>query len=159
MRKSIRLEAFMDEINVCPECGAAYRDGKTCADHFHQMLAWEYANEHGVWAVHHLTVLCYYLQHPSQQSSDGLRHSRVLLREFVEEGVSPADVRERSRDTLDSGSRQWKFTGAPGSYDRSVKWTMTIDRVAEGDLGGYCDRVRAWAVSVNEALKDVAVSG
>ncbi len=84
----------------CPECGALWRDGVTCADHFHQMLFWE--NEDSAnWAVHHLTVLCYHLQHPSLYAPDGLEHATGLLIKFVDEGVDPRVLRVQMRDEVE----------------------------------------------------------
>ncbi len=45
-------------------------------------------------------VLGYHLQHPSLYAPDGLEYSLQLLVGFVERGVSPQQVRERSRAPL-----------------------------------------------------------
>ncbi len=39
----------MESSQVCAECGAAWQEGKTCQDHFHQMLFWE-ADDVKIWA-------------------------------------------------------------------------------------------------------------
>ncbi len=140
---------------TCPECGATLKDNLTCEDHFHQMLYWE--NEfpgHGV--VHHLTVLCYYLQHPSLYSPDGLRYGLGLLVEFVENQVSPQEIRQKSRSQVDSGQRGWKVTsrsGQKGAYSHPVDWTMTARDVTAPGAEHYIESVRRWANRVFQDLK------
>lgn len=119
------------------------------------MLFWEAADP-GLGEVHHLMVLCYHLQHPSLYSLDGLVFARHLLFDFIEQGLTPAEVRQRNRDKLDSGKRNWKVKGtsdSQGSYDRPIEWQMTAADVIAGDSHNYIDNVRAWAQSVHEVLK------
>src|SRR5262245_38185795 len=98
----------METIQICSECGSAWRDRQTCQDHFHQMLYWEFEYP-DLGVVHHLMVLCYHLQHPSLYSPEGLRYSMQLLVDFVERGVSPQESRQRSRVIVDSANRKWKI--------------------------------------------------
>ena len=145
----------METIQVCPECGAAGHEGKTCQDHFHHMLFWE--NEHPSYGeVHHLMVLCYHLQHPSLYSPEGLSAAMYLLGDFLERGVTTEEVRKRYSATVDSGKRRWKIKGTPAShgvYDPLIRWTMTAADVTAGGVDNYCESVRTWARSVYEALK------
>ena len=145
----------MNESQTCPECGAAWTDGRTCRDAFDQMLAWEFEDPGGAGAVHHLTVLCYHLQHPSLYTPEGLRRARAVLAEFVEQGTSPHEIRRRNRDALDSGKRAWKVTGAPAAYARPPQWTMTVVDAGTGEQAGHCARVEGWARSVYAALRDI----
>jgi len=140
----------------CPECGAAWNAEENCETYFHQMLFWE--AEHPAYGaeVHHLLVLCYYLQHPSLYSPDGLREARRLLVEFAEDGASPVEVRKRHRGRVDSSQRDWKITGTAashGSYNPPFQWTMTAADVVAGGSKNYCANVRAWAESIHEILK------
>lgn len=146
----------MNTANHCPECNAVGRDGLTCRDHFDQMLAWEFEDPGGAGAVHHLTVLCYNLQHPRVYSPEGLVAAQTLLVQFVADGLSPQQVRNQIGAGHDSAKRAYRITGSSGtqgSYARPVQWTVTIGDVAAGGLDGYCERVTAWAVSVLEALR------
>jgi hypothetical protein len=147
----------METPATCPECGAAWKDGETCETYFHQMLFWEV--EYPAYGeVHHLTVLCYYLQHPSLYSPEGLNEARRLLVEFVEHGASPVEVRKRNRAQVDSRQRDWKITATAtshGSYDQVVAWQMTAADVVAGGADRYCDNVRRWAQLINQALKTV----
>ncbi len=144
----------------CPECGAVWAGGQTCEELFHQMLYWE--AEHPAYGeVHHLTVLCYHLQHPSLYSPDGLNEARRLLAQFVEQGTSPVKVRQANQARADSSRRTWKIKAtatARRSYNRSMEWPMTAADVVAGGADHYCDNVRAWARSINATLKGVSSS-
>ena len=139
----------------CPECGAAWQGSKACEEAFYQMGYWEMDNR--LLEVHHLMVLCYYLQHPSLYSPEGLREAQRLLVGFVEGGKTPQEVVRREHDRLAAGARGFKIKGTPGShgaYDRPVRWTMTVvDVVARGEAAYYAS-VREWACSVLAALKE-----
>ncbi len=147
----------MEAPAICPECGAAREVGQSCETYFHQMLFWE--AEHPAYGeVHHLTVLCYHLQHPSLYSPDGLKEARRLSVEFVERGTSPIVVRQNNRARVDSSRRDWKIKATEtshGSYDRAVAWKMTAADVVAGGSEKYCDNVRTWAHSINATLKGV----
>lgn len=139
----------------CPECGAAWRDGKTCRDHFHQMLAWEWEDPRN-WVVHHLMVLSYHMQHPILYSPEGLDGGKQLLVDFVERGVTPEEARRRNRDAVDSGNRGFKITARPGrqgAYERPVAWTMTTTDVIAAGIERYVESVTAWAESILVALR------
>ena len=138
----------------CPECKAPWEDGKTCQEAFHQMLFWEYENP--AFDVHHLMVLCYYLQHPSLYSPEGLETAKHLLADFVERGFSPDEVRKQNRDRVDSSQRTWKIKGTTashGAYKHPNRWGMTAKDVIAGGASHYCDNVRKWARLVLEALQ------
>jgi hypothetical protein len=145
----------MSAITICPECGVAQPEGKTCQDNFYQMLYWE-AEDMALGRVHHLMVLCYHLQHASLYSPEGLQHGRGLLHSFVIDGVSPAEMRSIQKDAVDSGKRKWKIKGniTPGSWDKPVHWTMTAADVVAGGMAGYCDNVELWAKSVYDSLHE-----
>ena len=146
---------MMEQPERCPECGADWLSGKTCQDHFHQMLVWE-MEDPSLYVVHHLLVVSYHLQHPSLYSPEGFSGARVLLREFVDAGMSTEAVRKRDKSALDSGRREFKVTGSPearGAYDRAVKWTMCAADVVAGGMEHYVENVSTWARSINEALK------
>ena len=137
----------------CPECGAAWRDGQTCQDAFHLMLFWE-AETPAYGEVHHLTVLCYHLQHPSLYSPEGLREGLRLLATFLDEGLTPQQVVKRQRDRVASDRRKWKIkatASSHGAYDRPMAWTMTALDVVAGGAQRYCENVRRWAASIRAA--------
>jgi hypothetical protein len=149
----------MDAVERCPECGAAWQEGQTCQDHFHQMLFWEAEYPaYGV-EVHHYMVLCYHLQHPSLYSAEMLSNAVKMLGEFVA-GVSPQVMRQRLRPQVDSGKRDYKITARPdsyGAYAHPVQWTMTAADVTAGSVHDYPDNVRAWAGAMWEDLKAAGI--
>lgn len=145
----------------CPECNSPLPDDITCQEHFFQLLFWE--NEVPAYGeVHHLTVLCYHLQHPSLYSPEGLTYARKLLVDFLARGLSPAEVRRHIKDQVDSGNRQAKITsrtGMQGAYPVPVHWTMTISDVVAAGKENYIASVHAWAESILQALEDLPLTG
>jgi hypothetical protein len=139
----------------CNECGALLAEGKDCQDDFHTLLGWE-TEYPGYGIVHHLTVLCYHLQHPSLYSPEGLAHAKGLLVDFLEHGKSTEQIRRQNRNAVSSSKRSWKVTarpGAQGTYEHPVQWTMTAADVAGDDHSRYIENVKIWADSVLEALR------
>ncbi len=142
----------MDETN-CPECRAAWHDGLTCTDHFHQMLFWE-SEFPALGEVHHFMVLCYHLQHPSLYSAEMMPQAMKMLEEFVS-GMPPAEMRRRMRDDVDSGKRKTPITARPdshGAYAHPVTWTMTAADVVSRGADAYVDTTRQWASSIYNSL-------
>ena len=141
---------------TCPECGAPWTGGRTCADDFHQLLFWE--NERPeLGEVHHLMVLSYYLQHPSLYSAEGLAHARQLLDAFVIEGLSPVEAQRRQRAAVDSGARGWSVTARPGNqgaYERPPAWQLRAQDVVAGGPDHYRENVRRWAGAIVRDLSD-----
>jgi len=153
------LELDVETMQRCPECGTAWVDGITCQDHFHQMGFWEMENPAFAREVHHLMVVSYYLQHPSLYSPEGLSGAKQLLVDFLERGISPQRVRERDRDKVDSGKRNYKIKGTAashGEYPHPIRWTMTAADVTAFGLNHYVESVRLWAQSL---LNDLKTSG
>jgi len=145
----------MRSTPICPECGTIWMDEKTCQDHFNQMLYWEAENPH-YGEVHHLMVLCYHLQHPSLYSLEGLEYSIQLLKDFLEGGVPPGEMRKRIRTKVDSGTRKWKVkatAGSQGAYKNPIQWQITAGDVVAGGSNHYCENIREWAQEVLITLK------
>lgn len=139
----------------CTECAAEWKDGQTCTDHFHLMSAWEL--DHQLYALHHLMVLCYHLQHPSLYSPEGLEGAKKLLVMFLEEGVEPSAVRKQMSQSVGSDKRNYKLTGRPdsyGQYEYPVRWEFRAVDVIEGGIGSYYASVLWWAESVLNSLRE-----
>lgn len=119
------------------------------------MLYWENEDPANL-AVHHLTVLCYHLQHPSLYSPEGLTVAKRLLVDFLERGLSPLEVRRLAGPAVDSGRRRFKIAATAarhGAYRRPVVWSMTVANVIEGGAGRCCENVRTWSRSILDELR------
>lgn len=139
---------------TCPQCGAAFSADETCQDRF-QVSQLAEVEHPAYYAVHHLSVPCYMLQH-NVYSRDGWVCVRRLLHQFVHEGLTPQAARRQNRKTLDSGHRTWSLTrGAKLAGVEAVAWTRTVADVRLDTAEHYCADVRRWAESVltdSEAL-------
>ena len=70
---------------TCGECGAALPASGACIDHFHALLAAEVDNRE-LGEAHVLTVLTYYLQHPSLCKPWYLDWGREVMRRIFGDG-------------------------------------------------------------------------
>lgn len=142
-------------LDNCPECGAPHTSDSTCETDFHQMLFWE-REDSSRWEVHHLTVLCYHLQHPHLYSEDGLTNGIGLLTAFVRDGIPSSEIRRTSKDKINSKHRAWKITARPdskGAYAHPVTWTIRAADVVAHGAERYVKSVREWAQSVYDSIQ------
>jgi hypothetical protein len=119
------------------------------------MLAWEW--EHQLFAVHHLLVLCYHLQHPRQYSPAGLEGAEKLLVDFVEGGVSPQAMCQQISQQVVSGQREYTIKGTPaahGAYRHPIQWDMCAADVTHAGVEQYEASVRRWADCTLKALRE-----
>lgn len=132
---------------TCPDCGASLVGSQDCESLFHQLLFWESETpELGV--VHHLMVLCYFMQHPQRYSAEALTGAKWQLQAFLE-GMSPAEMRQAlQKRGVASDKRKWKITGTPESYGQyryPVVWSFTAADVVANGKGEYIESVQKWA--------------
>lgn len=140
----------------CPACGAPWIDSSTCESHFHQLLFWE-AEDPSRGSVHHLMVLSYHLQHPHLYSPETLQAGMQMLAQFIEEGVSPRQMRQQLQSSVDSGQRTHPITARPGhagAYAYPVVWRLTVADVVAAGADAYIPSVRGWASSILAALRE-----
>ncbi len=132
---------------TCPHCGAQLEPGETCRDRFNRGQLKE-VEQPAAYAVHHLSVPSYMLQH-NIYSREGWLGARELLRQFVEEGLAPAEARRRSRVRVDSGHRSWSISRGPRlpGVER-IRWTFTVADVRLDTPEHYCLDVKCWAERV-----------
>ena len=141
---------------LCNECGGKLFNGKVCRDYFEEMITWDFEDFLGAGRVHHLTVLCYGLQHPSSYSKKGLEDAKEFLVEFVVKNSSFQEHDMRNRERLSSDVRKWKITGTPedhGAYATAPQWTVHASDIATLGKEGYEARVQSWAESVYKDLE------
>ena len=138
----------------CPECNAP---NNACEAHFHECLAKEFENSlYG--SVHHLTVVAYMLQHSSQLTREGWLHERALLREFLHENKTPAEIRKRDAPNVDSGKRDFKIKSRDGQpvIDKTT-WAKTILDVRLDDPETYRTDIHAWAQAVLGDVEELEI--
>ncbi len=140
--------------STCPQCGAVYAAPETCQDRFNLAQSLE-LEQPELYAVHHLSVPCYMLQH-NRYSAKGWQYARGLLVEFIHNGKSPQEIRKGSRKQVDSGHRTWSLTHGPKLAGvEEIDWSFTIADVRLDTPEHYCADVRAWTESIlrdSEAL-------
>jgi hypothetical protein len=137
--------------DACGECGAPLEAGQACRDRFDFLLGRESADP-ALAAAHHLTVLCYSVQHPVlfDATAEGHAASRDLLREAVREHLPAAELRRRNRARLRQPDRPWlRNRGrAAAALPPAPSWTMTVADVVDGLDDGYAGRVWRWGAAM-----------
>ena len=131
----------------CTICGAKLPKETTCQDLF-DLNQLKEIEQPEYYALHHLSVLCYMLQH-NIYSRSGWLGARDLLYQFVNRGLTPTAARRQNRKKLDSGKRDWSLTkGEKLVGVESVVWTNTIVDVRLDTAEHYSADVRLWAEKV-----------
>ena len=139
----------------CPECGAQNIADTTCETRYHECLVKEFSDS-GYGAVHHLTVAAYLLQHSSKLSQEGWLETRRLLREFLIEKKSPAEIRRQNKNNVDGSRRHWKITSDDGiAKINKTEWMKTIMDVRLTNADTYCADVTAWARAALQDSEDI----
>ncbi|MBE7467899.1 MAG: hypothetical protein DPW09_00730 [Anaerolineae bacterium] len=131
----------------CPDCEAEFPSGEQCRERFDLCLAKELEHPATYGLVHHLTVICYMLQHQGY-SRQGWLASRELLVKFMRQGQTPAGVRRQNRQRLDSGRRTWSVTRGERFSTVGVIWTRTIAGVRLDNAEVYQADITLWARAV-----------
>ncbi|MBX3081803.1 MAG: hypothetical protein KF716_09225 [Anaerolineae bacterium] len=132
--------------SICPECGARLSGDETCQTIFEMFLSREYVDP-AYGAVHFLTVACFMLQH-GRYSDQAVAWMRDLLRDYLDQDLTPAQLRHRASQGTSSQSRQWKVLRAGDAPPLpKVAWSMTIADVAHQytDADSYRVLITQWA--------------
>jgi hypothetical protein len=131
----------------CTQCGAITAIEETCSERFNRSQVLE-LEEPQRYQVHHLSVPCYWLQH-NMYSRTGWLQVRKLLYRFIYEGLTPQQVLQQNKTTLDSGKRSWSFTrGEKLAGVEDILWTFTISDVRLDNPENYTADVLQWAKQV-----------
>ena len=132
---------------TCSQCRAVFTTDETCQDRFNVSQIKE-VEQPAYYAVHHLSVPCYMLQH-NVYSREGWIEVRQLLVKFVYDGWTPAMARRHYRVNADSRHRTWSLTkGAKLPGVENIVWNYTIAAVRLDTAESYCADVRHWAESI-----------
>lgn len=140
----------------CSECGAVLAEGSTCQWIFDEFLSLEFTNaEYG--KVHFLTVTCFMLQH-GRYSDEAFVWARSTLRAYLNEQLTPQQIRQRAAKETDGVTRTWKVTRrADAPPLPNVAWSMTIADVAQSVQSPekYCARIEQWARTTLQQAESV----
>lgn len=141
----------------CPECGVLLTEGTTCQSLFDEVLSLEYIYPEYYGKVHFLTVACFMLQH-GRYSDKALTWIIPMMRRYIEENLSPQQLRQIASQGTDNTTRTWKILRQPDEPPPlKVAWSMTIVDVASNlqDHTQYCAQIQKWARTI---LQDVEES-
>lgn len=132
---------------TCPHCGATLSAFSSCRERFDRALALEFSNP-AYFAVHHLSVPCYLLQHEHYSCAEWLA-ACDLLRQFVEGHLTRPAARRRAAALV----KKYKDASAGSNgqrreAEREIRWSRTIADVRLDSPTHYCADVRAWAAAV-----------
>lgn len=140
----------------CSSCGAEWSGNTSCTDQFHQLLFWEFDSD--LFELHHLMVLCYHIQHPQLLSGQALETAKWQLAAFVDDGVTPDQMRKMLLNRLASQPSSVKVTSTNrdyGQHDSSITWSMTVFDVVSAGSEGYYASVKEWSRSILHTLRRI----
>jgi len=138
---------------TCSLCGAIWEGDIHCQNAFDEFLALEFSHAAYV-KVHMLTVTCFMIQH-QRYSNPALAWMQQNLRDVVENGVSPTDIRTLMTSTVDQKKRGWKVERQPDEPKLPhIDWSITIADVYphKDDPLSYCSWVEHWAEATLEEM-------
>jgi len=135
----------------CHQCGAVPRNGRTCLEKYHEMLALEFQDPTVFGAVHHITVTCYNLQHPDFFSEEALTWMRSSLRAVIEDGLSSAELLKKARTMPVNGIKVRRRT-SPVRARMGTQWSMTVMDIRTEGASVYTKDIASWAKSILEDI-------
>ena len=140
----------------CDECGALHSGGVTCRACFEALLAFENERPAAFGAVHHLTVACYFLQHPRGYNESALQMWRDLLADALDGRAAPRDLLKRAGRQF-RGVRRVRDAQATVPAWWPPKWPVTVDAVLRPDesptIDTYIQRAYEWAGQTRAQLE------
>lgn len=147
------------EISRCHECGAPQPAGAECRSCFDLLLAFENERRDVFGAVHHLTVPTFFLQHPTDYTSEALASWRTLLADALDGRASAREL-QRRHGVQFSGAHRVRMPGVGIPKDWPRSWPITVSGVINpleplpaSDV--YVERARAWAAATRATLDTV----
>jgi hypothetical protein len=138
----------------CKQCGGIFALHETCEDRFNTTQTKEFENN-DYFMVHHLSVLCYMLQH-NKYSKKGWLFARELLFQFIYNNLTPDQARKQNHHKLDSKNRKWNLNDTKKLTDvEGEKWSFTLGNVRDNAVEDYCEDIKHWAKSILEDTKEI----
>jgi hypothetical protein len=127
------------------------RAGGSCREQYGECLALEFQEPAVFGAVHHVTVLCYNLQHPRDFSPKALAWMRSSLRAVIEGNVSPVALREQAGREFKRQARVLRKDGQATPPART-HWSRTVLDVRRESPAVYTGDILAWARAILQDL-------
>lgn len=143
-------------MGSCAQCGATLAEGESCRAFFDQLLALEFEQPEA-FAEHHLTVACYFLQHPAGYAEVTLKYWRRLLHAALVDHVPAARLSRQMSKQFEGPARvRGEENSPPVWWPR--RWTVIVRDVVALDerpatAAAHLERVRRWAWSILGELK------
>jgi hypothetical protein len=136
-----------NSLPACHQCGGLPMDGKSCREKFEDALALEFGDPVIFSAVHHITVICYNIQHPYDFSEEALEWMKSTLRSIIVDELTGADVREQARKKYNGGIKV-KSKASSDKMNAKMNWSMTIMDVRTDNAEVYTKDIKTWAKSI-----------
>ena len=131
----------------CPDCGARLAEPETCRGRFGACLTLEYLHPTTFGAVHHLSVMCYALQH-NQYAKVAWLDARDILAQCVSGGLTGAEFLRMSRERLGTKRNGSISRGKKLTDVADIPWSVRVVDIATADPATYEADVLRWAASV-----------
>jgi len=143
----------MAAISHCAICGADWRAGLTCEDAYHTLLAREFSDPMAG-QVHHLTVICYMIQH-DRYSAAAAAWARDMLEKLVVRGLSVADLSAAARSIVHTKTTPIaRDPNAPPLVQPTHAWRMTVvDAGRAVNAEEHAVLVTTWARAVWDTIR------
>lgn len=139
-----------EPCTVCSECPGDI----SCREYFDLCQAREFS-EPAYFAVHHISVPCYYLQH-NLYSKDGWLATRERLSAFLATEHPPGPARDPDRTRFSSANRRFRFTrGDKLAGVETIRWSITIADIRLDTPELYCAGVSTWGRSILADSEDL----
>lgn len=123
------------------------------------MLSWDFEDPEGAGKVHHITVLCYHIQHPELYSREALKDAIASLADIVENGLTAQKLLAKNRIRFSPPNKPFMVKGTPenhGSYPVPVRFSTTACDITREGIAKYPASVSKWAHSI---MRDLTSSG
>ena len=137
------------DIPNCSECGALSRDGLTCQERLHGILALEQA-DFALQTLHFLTVAAYNIQHPAQFDDDAIEGLRRSFADYLDNKITTGEIMQMGQE-FDGAKRFLK----PFTERHTVLriWPVTTaDVYIPSQPQGTAGRLEKWIESVKNEL-------
>ena len=141
----------------CDECGAELPSSETCLDRFHALLAAE-ADSEALRQMHGLTVLTYYMQHPTLTKPWYQIFGAEAFQRIFGQGEPWLDVlleehprgvgRRRSAAAITQRKANAGKTMPPWVITQPIPGELTVTAIDLNAASGQAQQVLDWARSV-----------